>query len=77
MTSLSTQIVVDDDEIMEYELNPQVMTHSVDSQKKRHHFLIHNTARPTPTTFTIGSLQPSLAKPVGVDDSLEAPESSL
>lgn len=77
MTSLFTQIVVDDDEIMEYELNPQATKEPVATHRKRHHFLIHNTLRPSPSTFTIGTVQPSLVKPVGVEDSVFAPESSL
>ena len=78
MTNLSTQIIVDDDELMEYEINPrQWMPSKNENQNKRHHFLIHDTVRPAPTTLVIGSRQPSVVKPVGVEDSMDAPDSSL
>ncbi|CAK9005671.1 unnamed protein product [Durusdinium trenchii] len=51
------------------------MKEPVATHRKRHHFLIHNTLRPSPSTFTIGTVQPSLVKPVGVEDSVFAPES--
>lgn len=79
MTSFSTQIVIDDDELMEYEVNPRrMMLHpSNENQNKRQRFWIHDTVRPSPTTLVIGSRQPSVVQPVGVEDSLNAPDSSL
>jgi len=71
MTNISTQIVIDDDTVMEYEVNPQLRS------QKRPHYRIHDTMLPPPTTFLIGTKQPStLAKAVGIEDGVEAPGSS-
>ena len=75
MTSLSTQIVIDDD-LMEYELNPKMLA-SLEPrahQAKRPHFMIHDSSRPAPSTLVIGSFR-SAAQPVTEEDSLRAPES--
>ena len=76
MSSLSTQIVIDDDDVMEYELNPKMLAPGEPraQQAKRPHFMIHASSRPAPSTLVIGSFR-SAAQPVTEEDSLKDPES--
>lgn len=77
-TNLSTQIVIDDDDgscaLLEYELNPKLRPADA---LKRAFTAIHDPVRPPPPTLMIGRMSSEAARPVAVEDSISAPESSL
>ena len=54
-TNLPTQIVLDDGDLMEYEVNPIRLMKANQNNPKRPYYAIHNVARPLPSTLVIGS----------------------